>query len=236
MWSSSFGGKDFRHAFAPKHARLRPRSAERIRRTTTKFARRPTLPPDLRGPRKSHAVSTKLHRRLARDATALRRAARASKAHWRSQTAQALAPTRRAGGALVREARGRASLAARFAPAQDELGRYVDLAVASRLAREVAEAGDGRAWFSVGLAAGEGRPARSGSAAWRCAKSPKHARVGSGDGSGGGSAQSHEAEPVDRRFVPALPALLVDDPQQALAFHGLQVARDAVVDIRVLPK
>jgi inorganic triphosphatase YgiF len=35
-------------------------------------------------------------------------------------------------------------------PAQDELGRYVDLVVASRLARDMAEAGDGRAWFNVG--------------------------------------------------------------------------------------
>jgi len=35
-------------------------------------------------------------------------------------------------------------------PAQDELGRYVDLVVAGRLARDAAEAGDGRAWFNVG--------------------------------------------------------------------------------------
>ncbi len=35
-------------------------------------------------------------------------------------------------------------------PAQDELGRYVDLVVASRLARDAAEAGDGQAWFNVG--------------------------------------------------------------------------------------
>ena len=35
-------------------------------------------------------------------------------------------------------------------PAQDELGRYVDLVVASRLARDAAEAGEGRAWFNVG--------------------------------------------------------------------------------------
>ena len=35
-------------------------------------------------------------------------------------------------------------------PAQDELGRYVDLLVAGRLSRDLAEAGDGRAWFNVG--------------------------------------------------------------------------------------
>jgi len=35
-------------------------------------------------------------------------------------------------------------------PAQDELGRYVDLLVATRLAHEVVDAGDARAWFNVG--------------------------------------------------------------------------------------
>jgi triphosphatase len=35
-------------------------------------------------------------------------------------------------------------------PGQDELGRYIDLLVAGRLARDLAETGDGRAWFNVG--------------------------------------------------------------------------------------
>ncbi|MGZ8356041.1 MAG: CYTH and CHAD domain-containing protein [Telluria sp.] len=35
-------------------------------------------------------------------------------------------------------------------PAQDELGRYVDLLVATRLAHEVVDGGDARAWFNVG--------------------------------------------------------------------------------------
>jgi len=48
-------------------------------------------------------------------------------------------------------------------PAQGELGRYIDLVVASRLARDVAEAGDGRAWFNVGWL-----QAREASAIRRC--------------------------------------------------------------------
>lgn len=35
-------------------------------------------------------------------------------------------------------------------PAQDELGRYIDLVVATELAHEVVERGDARAWFNVG--------------------------------------------------------------------------------------
>ena len=35
-------------------------------------------------------------------------------------------------------------------PAQDELGRYVDLLVATDLAHEVVDSGDARAWFNVG--------------------------------------------------------------------------------------
>jgi inorganic triphosphatase YgiF len=35
-------------------------------------------------------------------------------------------------------------------PAQDELGRYIDLIVATTLAHEVVEGGDARAWFNVG--------------------------------------------------------------------------------------
>lgn len=35
-------------------------------------------------------------------------------------------------------------------PAQDELGRYMDLVVATRLAKEGVDAGDARAWFNVG--------------------------------------------------------------------------------------
>ena len=35
-------------------------------------------------------------------------------------------------------------------PAQDELGRYIDLVVAARLAHEVVDGGDARAWFNVG--------------------------------------------------------------------------------------
>jgi CHAD domain-containing protein len=37
-----------------------------------------------------------------------------------------------------------------LAPAQDELGRYVDLIVATRLSRALVEAGDAGAWFNVG--------------------------------------------------------------------------------------
>ncbi|HEX4235158.1 MAG TPA: CHAD domain-containing protein [Caldimonas sp.] len=48
----------------------------------------------------------------------------------------------------------KASHVERFAralgPAQDALGRYVDLVVAGRLAREAVDAGDARAWFNVG--------------------------------------------------------------------------------------
>ncbi len=35
-------------------------------------------------------------------------------------------------------------------PAQDELGRYIDLVVATELAHQVVEGGDARAWFNVG--------------------------------------------------------------------------------------
>ncbi len=35
-------------------------------------------------------------------------------------------------------------------PAQDELGHYMDLSVALRLAHDVIDAGDARAWFNVG--------------------------------------------------------------------------------------
>ena len=35
-------------------------------------------------------------------------------------------------------------------PAQDELGRYMDLVVATTLAHEVVGGGDARAWFNVG--------------------------------------------------------------------------------------
>jgi CHAD domain-containing protein len=35
-------------------------------------------------------------------------------------------------------------------PAQDELGRYIDLVVATTLAHEMIEGGDARAWFNVG--------------------------------------------------------------------------------------
>ena len=35
-------------------------------------------------------------------------------------------------------------------PAQDELGRYIDLVVATELAHEIVERGDARAWFNVG--------------------------------------------------------------------------------------
>jgi CHAD domain-containing protein len=35
-------------------------------------------------------------------------------------------------------------------PAQDELGHYIDLVVATRLARDRVDAGDARAWFNVG--------------------------------------------------------------------------------------
>ena len=35
-------------------------------------------------------------------------------------------------------------------PAQDELGHYMDLMVALRLAHDVIDAGEARAWFNVG--------------------------------------------------------------------------------------
>jgi len=53
-------------------------------------------------------------------------------------------------------------------PGQDELGRYVDLLVAGRLSRELAEAGDSGAWFNVGwLQAREAQAIRRCSAALR---------------------------------------------------------------------
>ena len=49
-------------------------------------------------------------------------------------------------------------------PAQDELGRYIDLIVATRLSRALVDAGDARAWFNVGWL-----QAREAGAIKRCA-------------------------------------------------------------------
>ena len=52
-------------------------------------------------------------------------------------------------GPLYKTARVRRFLRS-LEPAQDELGNYMDLVVAVRLAREVIEGGDAQVWFDVG--------------------------------------------------------------------------------------
>jgi len=108
----------------------------------------------------------KLHRRMGRDArrfgalsNAERHAARKRLKRLRYLT-ELVAP-------LFRQ-RPVARFLQALEPGQDELGRYVDLLVAGRLSRELAEAGDGRAWFNVGwLQAREAQALRRCSAALR---------------------------------------------------------------------
>ena len=108
----------------------------------------------------------KLHRRMGRDArrfgalsNAERHAARKRLKRLRYLT-ELVAP-------LFRQ-RPVARFLQALEPGQDELGRYVDLLVAGRLSRELAEAGDGRAWFNVGwLQACEAQALRRCSAALR---------------------------------------------------------------------
>ena len=109
------------------------------------------LPPDAsaESPRATIARRLdKLHRRLARDAKRFAELTVVERHGVRKRLKRLRYLTE-----LVAPLFGKRAVA-RFLealePAQDELGRYIDLLVASRLARDVAEAGDGRAWFNVG--------------------------------------------------------------------------------------
>jgi inorganic triphosphatase YgiF len=90
----------------------------------------------------------KLHRRLARDAKRFAELSSVERHGVRKRLKRLRYSTE-----LVAPLFGKRAVA-RFLqaldPGQDELGRYMDLLVAGRLARDLAEAGDGRAWFNVG--------------------------------------------------------------------------------------
>ena len=92
--------------------------------------------------------STALHERLQRDAP---RFAQRSE-HQRHAVRKRLKRLRYLSelvAPLYRKARLQRFLEA-LKPAQDELGRYMDLIVARELARAVVDGGDPRAWFDVG--------------------------------------------------------------------------------------
>lgn len=90
----------------------------------------------------------KLHRRLARDAKRFAELSSVERHGVRKRLKRLRYLTE-----LVAPLFGKRAVArflAALAPAQEELGRYIDLVVAGRLARDLAEAGDGPAWFNVG--------------------------------------------------------------------------------------
>ena len=100
---------------------------------------------------REHAIAThlhKLHARLARDARRFERLPELDRHRVRKRLkrlrylSELVAP-------LYRQGRVRAFLE-KLEPAQDELGRYMDVIVAMDLAKEMAEAGASRAWFNVG--------------------------------------------------------------------------------------
>jgi len=108
-------------------------------------------PPDDDGESPRAAIARrldKLHRRLARDAKRFAELSIVERHGVRKRLKRLRYVTE-----LVAPLFGNRAVA-RFLralePAQDELGHYVDLVVATRLARDSAEAGDGRAWFNVG--------------------------------------------------------------------------------------
>ena len=108
----------------------------------------------------------KLHRRLARDAKRFAELSSVERHGVRKRLKRLRYLTEAVAPLFGKRAVAR--FLAALEPAQDGLGRYVDLVVASRLARDAAEAGDGRAWFNVGwLQAKEAGAVRRCSAALR---------------------------------------------------------------------
>jgi inorganic triphosphatase YgiF len=100
---------------------------------------------------REHVISVhlhKLHARLARDARRFAQLAEIERHRARKRLkrlrylSELVAP-------LYRPGRVRNFLE-RLEPAQDELGRYMDIVVAINLATEMAEGGEPRAWFNVG--------------------------------------------------------------------------------------